>query len=177
MFVCLVAWLVGWLVVLRVSVCACVCVCVCVCVRWQHISVAQFNFDLVRPGTAAQVLADCEEEIDAEVAELIRRNGDELRQLRQTLKDTKREFSIHDDDRHDHDDHHHDHHRQQQQQASGSSSTKKKPSVSVGIHVGQVTEGGRVDGTGREGDRGNLGGRGRQAGKREGWSQSVGMAA
>ena len=37
---------------------------------------------------------DCEEEIDAEVSELIRRNGEELRQLRQTLKATKREMNM-----------------------------------------------------------------------------------
>lgn len=60
----------------------------------QHISVAQFDFELQRPRTSAEVLNDCEEEIDAEVSELIRRNGEELRQLRQTLKATKREMNM-----------------------------------------------------------------------------------
>jgi len=59
----------------------------------QHISVAQFDFELQRPRTSAEVLNDCEEEIDAEVSELIRRNGEELRQLRHSLKAAKKEMN------------------------------------------------------------------------------------
>lgn len=60
--------------------------------RIKQLQVSQFNFEMQRPKTAAQVLDDCEDLIDAEVAHLIRRNEKELRELRQSIKMTKREM-------------------------------------------------------------------------------------
>lgn len=52
----------------------------------------QMQNELQRPRTAAQVLEECEDGIDAEVAELIRRNESTLKQLRNDVDRTKRDM-------------------------------------------------------------------------------------
>jgi hypothetical protein len=45
-----------------------------------------------RPATAAEVIASCEENYDADLAELFRRNERGLREIRQDLDAAKQEF-------------------------------------------------------------------------------------
>lgn len=58
----------------------------------DRIHASELEEELARPRTAAQLLTECEDELDSDLAELLQRNEDGLKEIRATLRSTKREM-------------------------------------------------------------------------------------